>query len=57
MKKFSILVATLALAGISAAAQAESVTMSVLNDDGSVGKSAGTITLEQTKACLSLIHI
>ena len=49
MKKFSILVATLALAGASAAAQAESVTMSVLNDDGSVGKSAGTIMLEQTK--------
>lgn len=49
MKKFSILIATLALAGGSAVAQAESVTMSFLNDDGSVGKSAGTITLEQTK--------
>lgn len=49
MKKFSILVATLALAGGSAVAQAESVTMSFLNDDGSVGKSAGTVTLEQTK--------
>ena len=49
MKKFSILVATLALAGGSAVAQAESVTMSFLNDDGSVGKSAGTVALEQTK--------
>ncbi|MGE8656371.1 MAG: superoxide dismutase [Cu-Zn] SodC [Achromobacter sp.] len=49
MKKFSILVATLALAGVSAAVQAESVTMSFLNDDGSVGKSAGTVTLEQTQ--------
>ncbi|AOU93260.1 superoxide dismutase [Achromobacter ruhlandii] len=52
MKKFSILVATLALAGGSAVAQAESVTMSFLNDDGSVGKSAGTVTLEQTKGGL-----
>ena len=53
MKKISILVATLTLAGASAAAQAENVAMSFLTADG-VGKSAGTISLKQTKAGLQL---
>jgi len=53
MKKISILVATLTLAGASAAAQAENVAMSFLTADG-VGKSAGTISLKQSKAGLQL---
>ncbi|OAE64275.1 superoxide dismutase [Cu-Zn] SodC2 [Achromobacter mucicolens] len=48
MKKFSMLVTALALAGASSAALAEDVSMSFLTPEG-VGKSAGTITLKDTK--------
>lgn len=51
MKKLSMLVTALALAGASSAALAEDVKMSFLTPEG-VGKSAGTITLKDTKAGL-----
>ncbi len=53
MKKISMLVAALAFAGASGAALAEDVSMSFLSVDG-VGKSAGTITLKDTKGGLQL---
>ena len=53
MKKISMLVATLALAGASSAALAENVTMTFLTADG-LGKSAGTISLKDTKGGLQI---
>lgn len=53
MKKISMLVAALAFTGASGAALAEDVSMSFLSVDG-VGKSAGTITLKDTKGGLQL---
>jgi Cu-Zn family superoxide dismutase len=51
MKKISLLVSALALAGAAGAASAESVSMSFLTADG-VGKSAGTISVEDTQGGL-----
>ncbi|SSW67426.1 superoxide dismutase family protein [Achromobacter agilis] len=48
MKKISLLVTALALAGACGAASAENVSMSFLSVDG-VGKSAGSISVKDTK--------
>ena len=53
MKKISMLVAALAMAGASSAALAENVSMSFLTADG-IGKSAGTISLKDTKGGLQI---
>ncbi|MFD4837047.1 superoxide dismutase [Cu-Zn] SodC [Achromobacter sp. NPDC058515] len=53
MKKISMLVTALALAGASSAALAETVSMSFLTADG-VGKSAGSIALKDTKGGLQI---
>ncbi|MGV2865827.1 superoxide dismutase [Cu-Zn] SodC [Achromobacter sp. AGC39] len=53
MKKISMLVAALTMAGASSAALAEDVTMSFLTAEG-LGKSAGTISLKDTKGGLQI---
>lgn len=53
MKKISMLVAALAMAGASGAALAEDVSMSFLTAEG-IGKSAGTISLKDTKGGLQI---
>ncbi|MCW3154738.1 superoxide dismutase [Cu-Zn] SodC [Achromobacter spanius] len=53
MKKISMLVAALTMAGASGAALAEDVSMSFLTADG-LGKSAGTISLKDTPGGLEI---
>ncbi|MGE8566623.1 Superoxide dismutase [Cu-Zn] precursor [compost metagenome] len=53
MKKISMLVAALTMAGASGAVLAEDVSMSFLTADG-LGKSAGTISLKDTKGGLEI---